>query len=135
MPGPKRHGHPEPMTLATLITSARGHRSYQDLANRSRGQLTKGRWQQLATQPRQKRMPAPPTMTVIAEALGVPLSAVVLAAARSIGLDVDSPTPGLADRLPPNLDELLSERQADALVAFVRGWVLPDPDEPDAGNE
>lgn len=121
--GASQPGH---VDLAELILSAKGSLSYRDLATKSGNRLTHGRWQQLATAQRQSVMPKPETLQIVAETLGLPLRMVVLAAARTVGLDVDSRPPRLADRLPLGVDDL-SEVQAAALIQMARALVAQLP--------
>ena len=104
--------------------------SYTDLARRSHDDLTRGRWQQLGSGLPQRKFPDPASLTLIAEALDVDLTTVVLAAAQAVGLDVRPPGSGLAQLLPPGTDRL-SPRMRDAILALVRAAVADaEADEP-----
>jgi len=62
--------------------------SYSDLERACDRALTRGRWQQLGAGLAQRKFPDPDSLTVIARVLDVDITTVVLAAARSVGLDV-----------------------------------------------
>jgi hypothetical protein len=62
--------------------------TYSDLERACDRALTRGRWQQLGTGLAQRKFPDPISLMVIAQVLEVDLTTVVLAAARSVGLDV-----------------------------------------------
>ncbi|MFH5231931.1 hypothetical protein [Antrihabitans spumae] len=108
-------------TLAELITRQKDGRgwSYRNLAARADDVLTAQRWQQLGSGVRIAEFPEPATLQAIADAIEVDIAAVVLAAARSIGLDVRQQRSELATMLPVNSD-LLTAQQRDAVVAVVR---------------
>ncbi len=61
-------------------------------------------------------------MSVISEVLEVDITTVVLAAARSVGLDVRTRGTDLAHLLPA-LTERLSERMREAILSLVRAAV------------
>ena len=96
--------------------------SYSDLERASDRDLTRGRWQQLGSGVRQRKFPDPASLMVISEVLEVDITTVVLAAARSVGLDVRSRGADLADLLPA-LTERLSARMRDAILTLVRAAV------------
>lgn len=73
--------------LADLITEHKGDRSYADLSRLTGGAVTRGRWQQLATVRTQTQFPEPRTIRGVAEALRLTHLEVILAAARSVGLE------------------------------------------------
>jgi hypothetical protein len=64
--------------------------TYSDLERASDRALTRGRWQQLGAGVAQRKFPDPDSLTVIARVLDVDITTVVLAAARSVGLDVQA---------------------------------------------
>lgn len=109
-------------TLDQLISeqkSLRGY-SYADLETRAKGVIRRQRWQQLGTGVRIKEFPEPATIEAMATALDVDVAVVVLAAARSIGLDVKRGAQSdLAARLPYSANRL-SDVQRDAIVTLVR---------------
>lgn len=109
-------------TLSSLISERKRLRgfSYADLESRADAVISRQRWQQLGTGVRIKEFPEPATLTAMATALDVDVAEVVLAAARSIGLDVKRGAHSdLAARLPSTADRL-SEVQRDAIVTLVR---------------
>ncbi|MGK9270454.1 hypothetical protein KXR83_05565 [Williamsia muralis] len=109
-------------TLDELIGERKRLRgfSYADLENRADAVISRQRWQQLGTGVRVKEFPEPATITAMAKALDVDVAEVVLAAARSIGLDVKRGAQSdLAARLPSTADRL-NEVQRDAIVTLVR---------------
>lgn len=73
--------------LKALIAERKGDRSYDQLERDSGGTPTAGRWQQMATRP-PKNIPETATLIGMARALGVTVTEVVMAAARSCGMDV-----------------------------------------------
>lgn len=73
--------------LADLIGQTKGDRSYAKLAQESGDVVIRQRWYQLATSPL-KEFPEPPTIEAIARGLGVSVTDVVIACARSVGLQV-----------------------------------------------
>lgn len=114
---------PQPVDLATLIASLKGDLSYEDLATRSGGVVTRQTWHALANPRRRKaNLPDPPTIEAVARAFGIPVRTVVLAAATSVGLDVGSAEVRFADRLPPSVDEL-GDVEREALLTLVRALV------------
>jgi hypothetical protein len=96
--------------------------SYSDLERASGRALTRGRWQQLGSGVVQRKFPDPSSLSVISEVLEVDITTVVLAAARSVGLDVRARGTDLAHLLPA-LTERLSERMRDAILTLVRAAV------------
>ncbi|QCG77213.1 immunity repressor [Gordonia phage Lutum] len=109
-------------TLSELITERKTLRgfSYADLENRADSVISRQRWQQLGTGVRIKEFPEPATIEAMAAALDVDVAEVVLAAARSIGLNVQRGAQSdLAARLPYSADKL-SPVQQDAIVTLVR---------------
>ena len=107
--------------LVRTCMEARGW-SYRDLERASGGALTRGRWQQLGSGVAQRKFPEPGSLTVIAQVLELDITTVVLAAARSVGLDVSRRGAELADLLPAET-ELLSERMRDAILTLIRSAV------------
>lgn len=111
------------MNLATLIVTAKGDRSYDRLAADCGGSPGAARLQQLATRP-VRNFPDPPTIHALAMGLGVAERTVVLAAAESLGIEVDAGDGALAQLLPPAASHL-TERQISAVLAVVRAMVDP----------
>ena len=112
------------MPLHALIRAAMAERgwSYSDLERASGRALTRGRWQQLGSGVVQRKFPDPSSLSVISEVLEVDITTVVLAAARSVGLDVRTRGTDLAHLLPA-LTERLSGRMRDAILTLVRAAV------------
>ncbi len=129
-------------TLDELIAERKRLRgfSYADLENRAASTISRQRWQQLGTGVRIKEFPEPATLEAMATALDVDVAEVVLAAARSIGLDVKRGAQSdLAARLPSTADRL-TEVQRDAIVTLVRSITevqheLEDSSQPGAPGE
>lgn len=121
--GPRNEPHASDVpTLDELIAERKRLRgfSYTDLENRAGSVISRQRWQQLGTGVRIKEFPEPATLEAMAKALDVDVAEVVLAAARSIGLDVKRGAHSdLAARLPSTADRL-TEVQRDAIVTLVR---------------
>jgi hypothetical protein len=124
--GAARHDSHVP-TLDELISERKQLRgfSYADLENRAGGVIRRQRWQQLGTSVRIKEFPEPATIQAMATALDVDVAVVVLAAARSIGLDVKRGAQSdLAAMLPYSASQL-STVQRDAIVTLVRSMTEP----------
>jgi hypothetical protein len=96
--------------------------SYGQLEHRSKGALTKGRWQQLGTQVRMKSFPEPDTIRVVARVLELDEQTILLAVGESLGLEVSRRGPMLAQLLPAGTDQL-SEQFQDAFLAVLRAAV------------
>lgn len=79
---------PTGLTLKELVLDRKGDRSYEVLARDCGGRPTSKRLQQIATSPAQKNFLDPDTIRGLAHGLGVSVTQVVLASARSCGLDV-----------------------------------------------
>lgn len=116
-------------TLQQLLRSRMVERgwSYTDLERRSDKALSRGRWQQLGAGAPQRKFPDPGSLVVIAQVLGVDITTVVLAAARSVGLDARTRNSELS-RLLPAGTERLSDRMRDALLATIRAAVADAAD-------
>ncbi len=93
--------------------------SYSDLERASGRALTRGRWQQLGSGVPQRKFPDPGSLTIIAHVLEVDITIVVLAAARSLGLDVSHRGADMSHLLPEQT-ERLSEHMRDALLTLIR---------------
>jgi hypothetical protein len=109
------------VNLSELIDAHRAGRSYDELSRACGGTPTSKRLQQLARQPI-KNFPDPATVKHLAHGLKVSQTAVVLASAVSLGLDVGTPMPRLVELLPSDADQL-SEEQAAAVAQLVRSIV------------
>ena len=112
------------LPLDALIRSRMEDRgwSYSDLARRSGQALTRGRWQQLGSGLQQRKFPDPSSLTVIADALEIDITTVVLGAARTLGLNVRPNGAGMSQLLPDQT-ERLSPRMRDAVLAVIRAAV------------
>lgn len=105
------------MNLSELIDLHRGGRSYGELERDCGGVPSAKRLQQLV-RGSIKNFPDPPTVTALAKGLKVSQSAVVLAAAESLGLEVGSSMPRLVELLPARARNL-TEEQAAAVAHLV----------------
>lgn len=103
--------------LKALIASHKGRRSYERLSLDCGGTPTAARLHQLATIP-QKNFPDPDTIAGLARGLGVPVTEVVMCAARSLGLRVSSGYD--PDALVLADAGLLSNSARDAITTLVR---------------
>ncbi len=112
------------LALHDLIRTGMQERgwSYSDLERASDRALTRGRWQQLGSGVPQRKFPDPGSLTVIAEVLEVDITTVVIAAARSVGLDVSRRGADLSHLLPEHT-ERLSGRMRDAILSLIRAAV------------
>ena len=112
------------LTLQELIQARRDERgwSFADLENRAGHRISRGRWQQLATNVRMRAFPERDNIPVLASVLEVDETTVVLAAAKSLGLDVRWRGPDLAALMPAGTDQL-SEPVRDAILAVIRATV------------
>lgn len=110
------------MDLAELIRTAKGDRSYEQLARDCGGRPTAARLQQIATTIPLKNFPDPPTIRGLASGLRVTQASVVLAAAESLGLDVRVSGSRLAGLLPAGA-ESLSDGQISAILAVVHAML------------
>lgn len=108
-------------TLADLIQARKAARgwSYREIAARGNDVISAQRWQQLGTGVRLKEFPEPTTVAAMADALEVDVAAVLLATAKSLGLDVQRRQSELAAMLPSTAERLTPE-QRDAVLAVVR---------------
>lgn len=95
---------------------------YAELARRTDGRPTRGRWQQLGTGVGMTQFPDADTIARVAGALEIDVTTVVLACARSVGLDVRRTGSELAHLIPAGTDRI-SERLRDAILAVVRAAV------------
>lgn len=98
-------------TIARLLIERKGERSYARLAEDCGGVPAGRRLQQMATRPL-RNFPDPDTIRAIARGLQVSVTDVVLASARSLGLDVGAGTAGL---FVPDGEKLTAQGQ-DAVL-------------------
>ena len=119
--------------LADLINDRKGTRSFARLSRDAGGYPTRNRFQQLATVREQNMFPSPDTLRGVARALNAPMSEVVLAAARSVGLEVPPEDPtvlviGGAGILPPDAKETLFALARELIKAHqgIRGQRAAD---------
>ena len=123
------HDHPgdgdQVPTLQQLIQTRRDERgwTYADLAERSGGNLTRSRWQQLGSGARLKSWPEPATIHTLVDALGYDYATVVLACAQSLGLPVGGGRGPLLAQLIPAGADLLTDQMRDAILAMIRAAV------------
>jgi hypothetical protein len=115
----------EPL-LADLINDRKGTRSFEDMAKDTGGAVTRGRFQQLATVRQQSQFPTPATLRGVVAATNLPMREVVLAAARSVGLQVPPDDPTVlaiagAGSLPADQKELLLNLARDLIRANQAG--------------
>lgn len=119
-PHPATEGEPvnvEDPTLQALVADRKGDRSYEQLAALSDGRLSRARIQQIATR-EMKAFPDAATLAGLAQALDVPVQEVVLATARSLGLEVRGGASGDALLVPGG--KKLSTPAQDALLTMAR---------------
>lgn len=121
------------MDLAELINSARGDRSYRQLAEQSEKiglPITSSTWQQLGSGTRKRtNIPDRPTLQSVSRVLGVPERAVLFAAAESVGIDLSDGRSPLHNLLPAGVSRL-TDRQVLAILAVIQSFLdpgLPDP--------
>lgn len=116
-------------TLAELIADRKHDRglSYGELAALTDDVISRQRFQQLGTSTRLKEFPEPSTLAAIAKALNVDAALVVLATARSIGLDVQTGTESDLAMLLPASARRLTIDQRNALLAVVNSIVSAGP--------
>ncbi|GAA4549201.1 hypothetical protein [Pseudonocardia xishanensis] len=123
MTEPQGPGYPAPTLQQLLRARMEEHGwSYTDLERRSDRALSRGRWQQLGAGASQRRFPDPASLVVIAQVLEVDVTTVVLAAARSVGLDARTRDSELSRLLPAGTEQL-SDRTRDAILATIRAAV------------
>jgi len=132
---PQGPGDPPP-TLQQLLRARMDERgwSYTDLERRSDRALSRGRWHQLGAGAPPRKFPDPGSLVVIAQVLEVDITTVVLAAARSVGLDARTRESELS-RLLPSGTERLSDRTRDALLATIRAAVADVADRSPAPDD
>ncbi len=113
------------LNLQQLVRARMDERGwgYADLARRSGDRLTRGRWQQIGTGVRLTKFPDPLSLQAMADALEVDVTTVILAAARTLGLDAHRRASDFAQLLPNGTDRL-SQPMQDALLTIIRAAVL-----------
>jgi hypothetical protein len=109
-------------TLATLILSRKGSRSYERLSRDCGGFPTANRLQQIATKDLSE-FPTPDTIRGISRGLGSTVTEVTLAAARSLGLNVHAGDPDAlvlagAGALPADAQEVIFAIARQLLKSF-----------------
>ena len=111
-------------TLQELIRVRMSERgwTYVELSRRSDGALTDGRWQQLGSGVRQKRLPEADSIIAMARALEVDETTVLLAAAKSVGIPVTRGGSAFAQLLPSGIDAL-SPRLQESFLKLIRDAV------------
>lgn len=108
------------MDLAELILANKGERSYETLSRACGGVPTAGRLQQIAGRGRSlANFPDPPSIRGLARGLGVTELAVVVAAAQTLGLDVDRALPRLVQMLPAGV-EFLDEHEVNVVLTMIQ---------------
>lgn len=118
------------MNLSELIGTHRGGRTYAELARDCGGSPSAERIRQLLNGPL-KNFPDPPTVAALARGLRVSHSAVVLASAESLGLDVSTSMPRVVELLPAGARDL-TEQQAAAIAHLVH--TIVDASDQEAGD-
>lgn len=78
----------------------------QALEDATGGEVKVARWSSLSKGKRLNEFPEPRTLAAIARALGITDSAVVIATARFLGLDMNRRGPLLGERVPSSADRL-----------------------------
>lgn len=107
------------LTLPDLILSLKGDRTYKELEAASGGIVKSQRWNQLANGERINEFPTPPTLEAMAAALPCDIEVLILACARTVGIDVHRRQSRFVDMLPPSVDKL-SESSKTALLNMAR---------------
>lgn len=110
------------MNLKELILAAKGANSYEQLSKLCGGKPTAGRLQQLATKSLQN-FPDPDSIHSMARGFGVSEKSIVLAAAVSLGLDVETGQSRLETLLPPSAASLTDE-QIQLVIGMIRSYAL-----------
>lgn len=101
-------------TLQELIAANKGTRTYVALAEASNGQLSDRTIHGIATKTAAPTFPTPNTLNGIAAALNLPINDVVLAAAKSAGLNTQ----------PTNVAERINESVPDPDLADLREQIF-----------
>lgn len=122
-------------TLQVLIRTCMAEHdwTYGDLERRSRGELSRQRWQHYGSGAPLQRLPAPESLQLIADTLGVDDTTVLLAAGATVGLRVRRSGSTFAHLLPSGLD-LLSQRTQESILALIRA-VVADASAQQSGHE
>lgn len=122
------------MNLAELIQTRRDGRSYAELSRSADGVPSPQRWQQLvALEP--KTFPEQPAIRGIARALNVTERTVVLAAATSLGIEMNITDPLLIMGMPDGIRDLTTADcgvvwAVTAALIAARRAVTGSPDRP-----
>ena len=107
-------------TIAELLTAYRDRTgaSYEDMARKVDDEINRSRMHQLATAPPKEFPKRARTVELLAQLLEVPVTTIVLAFAKGLGIPVQSSNTLLADTLPPGTDLLTAEdREVVRVVA------------------
>jgi hypothetical protein len=116
---PSREDSDGAMTLPRLVNQLRGDRSYRDLEAATGGVVGAQRWNQIANGQRLKEFPSVKTLTAMAAALPCDPYVLLMACARSVGVDVGNRKSRFVELMPPAVDDL-PESTKVALAAFAR---------------
>lgn len=117
---------PDTETLAALIDTRRGRRTFKDLADASHGRLGSSRWQQLADPGHEVYAPRDnDTIFAIADVLGVPVLRVWLAIGVSRGLPLDLGTSRFIGRLPLGTERFTTAAE-DTVLDLIRYLIRGD---------
>ena len=118
-----RRPDPAQPDLADLIAMRKGTRSYARLSRDAGGYPTGNRIQQLASEREWAKFPDPDTLRGLARALSLPMSEIVMAAARTVGLPVPPRDPTVlmiagAGDLPPEAKDMLLTLARDLIRSY-----------------
>ncbi|MEE2855699.1 MAG: hypothetical protein VX424_23945 [Actinomycetota bacterium] len=112
-------GQGDDLTLPELIRSLKGDRTYKELEAASAGIIKAQRWNQFANGDRVNEFPEPRTLEAMAATLPCDIEVLILACARTVGINVHRRQSRFVDLLPPGVDDL-SERSKSALLTMAR---------------
>ena len=114
----------ESMTLQEVIRSRMDERgwSYADLARRTGDEITRSRLRQFGTGLRLKEWPDVNTLKLLARALQINETTIVLSTAKSLDFDISHRGPSLAHLLPTGTDRL-TDAMRDAILNIIRAAV------------
>lgn len=109
-------------TIAELLTAYRDRTgaSYEEMARKVGDEINRSTMHKLATEPPKQFPKLARTVELLAQLLEVNVTTVVLAFAAGLGIPVSTSIPRLAQLLPPRADEVLSDRDRDAIIAMIR---------------
>lgn len=109
-----------------------GERSLADLEDLSGGEIKRAQWGKWRNG-QMLNFPEPATIQAIAQALNLNVTLVVLACAKTLGLDVTTHRNRLENLLPPRAADL-TDRQIEAVVSVVDAIVTAN-DRPRRGTD